>query len=528
MSDTTEPAGGKSQSSPPPEFPAVLLAFAPRSPRPPARRLVPPDGLILGRDLSVFDGGPLHDARMSRRHAELRPAPTGGLLLRDLGSKNGSWLRGARVREATLAPGEAFRLGDALFLVAGPAPAETDPDLVGQSPAIAAVLRSVRLVAPHAYAVLLQGETGTGKEVAARAIHRSSGRTGSFVVVNCAALSEGVLESELFGHAKGAFTGAHESREGLFRAAASGTLMLDEIGEMPLSLQAKLLRAADTGRVRPVGSLTEIDADVRLIAATNADLAARVQSGAFRADLYARLAQWTIALPPLRDRREDVPFLVRHLLATLGEGAAPAGGRGPIAARRSPGEEGPASRGQAVSMESQTVPNSGALRAQAVSEEQQARRAQLVSMGPQASRARQPLGDGVPTLRALDPELAQALLDHPWPLNVRGLRSVLAAAVVACPDNGPLRLTPEVQCALAGQSAVAPPRAETLSSPSGSARLPPARPAPPDAATLVSALAEAGGNIAAAARALGGSRQQLYRWARALGVPLDPRRSGRS
>ncbi len=129
--------------------------------------------------------------------------------------------------------------------------------------------------------------------------------------------------------------------------------------------------------------------------------------------------------------------------------------------------------------------------------------------------------------RAVDPELAQALLDHPWPLNVRGLRSVLAAAVVACPDSGPLRLTPEVQSALAGQSAIAPLRAETLSSPSGSASLPPARPAPPDGATLLSALAEAGGNIAAAARALGGSRQQLYRWARALGVPLDPRRPGK-
>ncbi|UZG43433.1 sigma-54-dependent transcriptional regulator [Caldimonas thermodepolymerans] len=190
--------------------------------------------------------------------------------------------------------------------------------LVGHSPVMQQLQRALQRVAQVTSTVLLSGESGTGKELAALALHRNSPRAnGPFVPVNCATMSPELIESELFGHAKGAFTGATKSRDGLFYYAQGGTLFLDEIGELPLSLQAALLRVLDDRRIRPVGSEQQVPVDVRIIAATNRSLAAEVAAGRFRADLYYRLQVVEIALPPLREHKEDIPDLVEHFIATL-------------------------------------------------------------------------------------------------------------------------------------------------------------------------------------------------------------------
>jgi two-component system response regulator HydG len=189
-------------------------------------------------------------------------------------------------------------------------------NLIGPSGAMREVSDLVVRVADAGVPVLLLGETGTGKGVVARAIHAEGGRAGSpFVTVNCAALPENLLESELFGHMKGAFTGATSRRVGLFEEAHGGSLFLDEIGEMPGALQAKLLDVLERGVIRPVGSSKETEVDVRIIAATHRDLRERVTSGAFRQDLLYRLEVVTIEIPPLRHRRDDIPALIEHFLA---------------------------------------------------------------------------------------------------------------------------------------------------------------------------------------------------------------------
>jgi two-component system NtrC family response regulator len=188
-------------------------------------------------------------------------------------------------------------------------------DLIGQSPAMQQVYRRLEKVAVTDATVLLVGESGTGKELAARALHHLSRRSaGPFVAVNAAALPEGLIEAELFGAEKGAYTGADRRREGLFEAARRGTLFLDEIGEMPMALQPRLLRALQEGRVARVGSTQEIAVDARIVAATNRDLAAEVAAGRFREDLFYRLNVVTLRLPPLRERREDIPRLLDHFV----------------------------------------------------------------------------------------------------------------------------------------------------------------------------------------------------------------------
>ncbi|HEX2056079.1 MAG TPA: sigma 54-interacting transcriptional regulator, partial [Nitrospiraceae bacterium] len=192
--------------------------------------------------------------------------------------------------------------------------------VIGESPAFRKVLDLVKAVAPTDTTALLLGETGTGKEVLARAIHDLSPRSDRpFVRVNCAALPAGLIESELFGHERGAFTGAGQRRAGRFELANKGTLFLDEIGEMPVEAQVKLLRVLQDGVVDRVGGTQPISVDVRLIAATNADLAAGVSRGLFRADLFYRLHIFPIAVPPLRERRQDIILLAQHFLSRLGE-----------------------------------------------------------------------------------------------------------------------------------------------------------------------------------------------------------------
>jgi transcriptional regulator with GAF, ATPase, and Fis domain len=192
------------------------------------------------------------------------------------------------------------------------------PDMVGDAPCMAEVYRMARLVAPRTTPVLITGPTGTGKDVVATAIHRLSPRAGKpFVVINCAAIPEALLESELFGFVRGAFTGAVQSRVGRIHSAHGGTLFLDEIAELPLGIQAKLLRFLDQGEVQRLGSSDIFRVDVRVIAATNAQLADTVQKREFREDLFYRLSVFPIEMPPLASRRGDVPALARHFLQTL-------------------------------------------------------------------------------------------------------------------------------------------------------------------------------------------------------------------
>jgi len=299
---------------------ALVLAFPRDSRRSTRSCTIPRGGVLIGRGARVFDE-PFDDPGMSIQHAEIR-FESGTAVLRDLGSAAGTGLNGQPLHGAhALVQGDVLRICDTLLVYSrsagadeGEASAGTEPELTGASPSIAAIRRSIDAVAPHGHTVVVTGETGTGKEIVARQIHRRSGRPGPFVAVNCGAFTEGLLASELFGHVRGAFTGAVQDQQGLFRSARGGTLLLDDVAELPLSLQPTLLRVLETWQVRPVGSTRDVDVDVRVVATTNRELLAMVHEGLFRADLYARLAQWTIRLPPLRERREDIPALTSALL----------------------------------------------------------------------------------------------------------------------------------------------------------------------------------------------------------------------
>jgi DNA-binding NtrC family response regulator len=273
-------------------------------------------GLTLGRGVP---GLVPHDT-VSRQHALLQ-AGARGLELKDLESRNGSFVDGVRATEAVpLLPQSLVRLGDVLAVVDEP-PAGFDTDsillnaLPGIAPKIVRLRQEIGRAGEGAAPVLILGETGTGKEYVAAAIHERSGRSGPFVAVNCAGLAAPLFESELFGHERGAFTGAQNAREGLFRSAQGGSLLLDEVGEIPSELQAKLLRVLQEREVRPVGATASVEVDVRVLAATNRELGASVESGTFRRDLYARLAFWEFRLPPLRERRADILLWVQRFFS---------------------------------------------------------------------------------------------------------------------------------------------------------------------------------------------------------------------
>src|SRR5882762_9493800 len=303
-----------------------------------------------------------------------------------------------------------------------------EPELVGASATMVAVRRGVDAVATRKHIVVVTGETGTGKEVVARLVHQRSGRTGPFVAVNCGTFTEGLLASDLFGHVRGAFTGAVSEQQGLFRAARGGTLLLDEVAEIPFALQANLLRVLEMSEVRPVGGGRDVATDVRVIATSNRELVDLVQAGRFRADLYSRLAQWTIRLPALRERREDIPALISHLLERC-DGAG----------------------------------------------------------------------------RTLTPDFAEALLVHEWPLNVRGLLTVLSVAVVSAPVDEPLSLGSEVRLALSTSRSLAAGPEKTEA-------------AVLDKLELIRLMEHFHGKVAAAARHLGMTRPRLYRllWAQEI------------
>jgi transcriptional regulator with PAS, ATPase and Fis domain len=272
----------------------------------------------------------LTDATVSRSHCEVRLRHD-DLRLLDNGSTNGTFLDGNRVYEAGLLLGTTVRVG-ATMLRIEPAPEPlhvqvSDKDafgaLVGKSFEMRRIYTVLERISPTETTVLVQGETGTGKEVVARAIHEASRRAGGpFVAIDCGSIAENLIEAELFGHVRGAFTGALGDRRGLFEQAHGGTLFLDEIGELPLPMQPKLLRALESREVRPVGANTPRPVDVRVVAATNRRLDRSVNEGTFREDLYYRLAVVELFLPPLRARREDVPLLARHFFRSFSGGDA--------------------------------------------------------------------------------------------------------------------------------------------------------------------------------------------------------------
>jgi DNA-binding NtrC family response regulator len=266
---------------------------------------------------------PLSDPTVSRRHARVA-FERGTILLTDHGSRNGTFVADARVRDAELSIGAVFRVGKTSIAVqprwrireVAPSGARAFGDLYGESLAMREVFAILERVARSDVTVLVDGESGTGKELAARSIHAASARAnGPYVVFDCSAVPPTLAESELFGHKRGAFTGATSDRAGAFVRAHGGTLCLDEIGELPLDLQPKLLRVLESREVRPVGEDRPRKVDVRLIASTNRDLAAEAERGRFRADLFYRLAVVEVRMPPLRARPSDIPGLVERLLA---------------------------------------------------------------------------------------------------------------------------------------------------------------------------------------------------------------------
>ncbi|MBP7126848.1 sigma 54-dependent Fis family transcriptional regulator [Myxococcota bacterium] len=268
---------------------------------------------------------PLTDPTVSRNHARIEHDGH-GFRLTDLGSKNGIFLGDLRVLGAYLGPQQRLRLGETVVLFEmgtetvdiGIARETRFGDLLGKSVEMRTVFAMLKRVAPTDATVLIEGESGTGKELVAEALHRMGPfRNGPFVVLDCSAVPRDLMESEIFGHVRGAFTGAVKDRPGAMVEAHGGTLFLDEIGELPLELQPKLLRALEKREVRPVGGTQTRKVQVRIVAATNRRLDEEVRAGNFREDLFWRLGVIRVFLPPLRKRTEDIPLLAEHFLAQL-------------------------------------------------------------------------------------------------------------------------------------------------------------------------------------------------------------------
>ena len=409
--------------------------------------------LVIGREPGP-KGLAFADPHLSTRHVAIYPEADGSLLLLDLGSKNGTFVNGVRTATGRLVEGDIVRAGGTLLAVTH----RPDPEFpespaaqrVGRSPLIQAAWAQARAGATHPIPVLIIGPTGAGKEGVARLVHDASGRRGPFLAANCATLGGEMATATLFGHERGAFTGAAVARKGLFREAEGGTLFLDEIGELPAEIQPRLLRALEQGEITPVGASRPLEVDVRVVAATNALLATRAEHGTFRADLYARLAGWIIELPPLAARREDVLRLARH----------------------------------------------------------------FAGLPPQPPIEATPL---------FEPDLAEALVLHDWPYNVRELRQLMARLTLVATPPFALGDLPEP---LHGPAATA--RTAPLSPPTAERERPAAPPETPRLGAgqrpskeeLVSALAAHDGNVAAVGRFFGRDRKQVYRWALHFGITL--------
>jgi DNA-binding NtrC family response regulator len=281
-------------------------------------------GVVAGKDPTC--DAPIDDPFVSTRHLRIEPQGARWMLV-DLGSTNGTFISGARVTRAELPLGVPVQLGDAEIVLEPkeaqePARAQSFEGMISRDPGMRQLFELVERVGASDAAVAILGETGTGKELVARALHACSGRRdGPFIPVNCSAIAETLIESELFGHEKGAFSGAERMRKGAFEEADRGTIFLDEIGELPLDLQPKLLRVLELGEVKRVGASRPITVDVRIVAATHRDLRAQVRAGKFREDLFYRLCVVPVTVPPLRQRKGDVRALAEAFL----ERASPRG-----------------------------------------------------------------------------------------------------------------------------------------------------------------------------------------------------------
>lgn len=459
--DLTRTFGHSANENVVPEYVRVIVAYSPDPALVGLPRVLGDEAVLIGRQ---GPGLALTDPRVSRAHASLELREEGPFL-RDLGSRNGTYLNGERVEGAPLADQDVIRVGDHVLVVqalagedvrrAVEAPAALET-IVGDGRAMRALREEVVRSAPGTVPVLLLGETGTGKELIASELHRLSGRTGKFVPVNCAAIPENLAEGELFGYVRGAFTGAVADSVGLFGAADGGTLLLDEIGEMPLLLQAKLLRALATGEVRRVGETAARKVDVRVIAATNVALVQAVGEDRFRADLLARLAGHVVSVPSLKQRRDDVLVLAAHFL-------------------------------------------SRALDLRAASAQEM-------------------------VAKSFSPDAAEALVLHPWTFNVRGLEQVIRAAATRVEER---RLELAHLGATFRASGDASQQGRT-SSPSASSplqRILEIRPtAVPNADELRAVIAHFGGNVSRIATFFGKERRQIYRWAEKYDVDLDEAR----
>jgi len=388
------------------------------------------------------------DGRMSSRHARLQRV-LGAWMIEDAGSKNGTFVDGRRVTNTPLADGALVELGHSFFVFREALP-RAEPAFLEQrslkprargmatlSPAFALELERVATFARSQVPVLVSGQTGTGKELIASAIHELSGRPGPFVAVNCGAIAPNLVESELFGYRKGAFSGALEDRPGLVRSSEHGTLLLDEIGDLPLAAQAALLRVLQESEVLPVGGTRPMKVDLRVVAATHRDLGALAAQDRFRRDLLARLDGARIVLPALRDRREDFGLILSALLEkTAGEMARDV---------------------------------------------------------------------------IFSADAARALLLHGWPLNVRELEKCLASAVLLSRD-GRVELEHLRETLLDAPKPVAPHQGvapEGLREADRRLR-----------DQLIELLRANGGNVTAAARAMGKARTQVQRWLRRF--EIDP------
>jgi DNA-binding NtrC family response regulator len=285
----------------------------------------------IGRDPVAIGSAPgsgltLDDSTVSRRHVTVQAVP-GGFLVADCGSTNGTFYEGSRITQAVVGPGAVLRVGRTSLVLRPddsveaiePTARQAFGDLDGVSLPMRRLFAILEQVAPTDSTVLVEGETGTGKELVAWALHQGSPRrSGPFVVFDCGAVPRELIESELFGHVRGAFTGATADRPGAFVRADGGTVFVDELTAMPLELQPKLLRALESRAVKPVGSDNLRPVDVRVVAACNTDIEAEVRAERFRADLYYRLSVVHVRIPPLRRRREDIAPIVKRILSRLG------------------------------------------------------------------------------------------------------------------------------------------------------------------------------------------------------------------
>jgi len=289
------------------------------------RRVMVENGkhLVLGRDEAPFGDGGLHEKRVSRQHARIWVTEGGKAKVEDLDSSNGTKVNGVTITRADLTHNDVITLGGIHLLIhraPGVFKSCQHEKLIGESHTLSKVIDDIGKVAPHETTVLVLGETGTGKELVAKALHDASGRSGGFYAVNCGGMPDTLLQSELFGHVRGAFSGAERDRQGLIEAAHGGTLFLDEIGDASPALQVSLLRFLQEGEVRKLGSNRAIRVRTRIIAATHKTLLGSDEKDSFREDLYARLSRWEIRVPPLRERKEDIPHLVKHFLKRLAPG----------------------------------------------------------------------------------------------------------------------------------------------------------------------------------------------------------------